>query len=105
MQAGKLDRKIVIQESTQGQTAAGEVTNSISTHATVWANVRQVAGREPFRGEREIAQADTIFKIRYLSTVTPKMQISYNGLIYNIISINELGRREAMEIMTQVTVA
>ena len=105
MQAGRLDRKIIIQTTTQGQTDAGEVTDSWSTHATIWANVRQVAGREPFRGEREIAQADAIFKIRYLSTVTPKMRISYNGLIYNIISINELGRREGLEIMAQATVS
>jgi SPP1 family predicted phage head-tail adaptor len=101
MQAGKLDRKIVIQSLSVTQNASGEAVESYSIFATIWANVQQTAGREQFRAERENAQVDTIFKIRYVANLLPTMRISYDSKYYDISEIKELGRQEGLQIFAQ----
>lgn len=101
MRAGNLDRQITLQQVTTVQDAYGEEIETwadLSPDPTVWANVRPVRGRELEGKPGVIAEADTVFKIRHRTDLTRRMRISYNGDLYNIKSINELGRREGLEI-------
>ena len=102
MQAGRLDRRIIIQQKTVTFDSFGDETESWTELSTVWANVIVKSGRESFNNDQEIAERTVIFRIRYLSTVTERMRISYNSVFYDIESIKELGRREGMEISTTV---
>lgn len=102
MRAGDLDRKIVIQTVTESRSGSGAVTDSWSAFATVWAKVRPLSGREYLAAAQINAEVDTEFTIRWLSGVTPKMRISYDGNIYDIEHIAEIGRREGLKILTRI---
>lgn len=97
--AGNLDRRITIEQATETQNAVGEPIVTWSTFATLWASKRDVTGREPFTSQERYAEVDTIFKIRWIDDLSAKMRISYDGRYYDIIRFNELGRKEAIEIM------
>lgn len=98
MRAGRLNRRIIIQEPTETQDDFGEAIQSWATYRTIWAEVRQKPGRESFDADQIVAETDTVFKIRYLTGLTRKMRISYNSDIYDIHSISEIGFKEGHEI-------
>lgn len=102
MRAGDLDRKIVIQSFTETQDAYGAPVKTWAAFATVWAQVRPVRGREGFEAEQVAAQILATFRIRYLAGVLLTMRISYDGKVWNLRSINEIGRREGLEIEAEV---
>jgi SPP1 family predicted phage head-tail adaptor len=59
-------------------------------------------GEEKFVAAREIQSGiDAIFQIRYDAGVKPIMHIRYNGADYDIVSIQEIGRREGLEIVAR----
>lgn len=106
MRAGELDRRITIASFTESQNAYGEPVKTWNTLATVWANVKPASGREFFNSNQRVAEVDTIFKIRYRDDVTPQMRVLYNGSIYDIKSILEIGgREEGLQILAQIEVA
>ena len=105
MRAGDLDRQIVIEQNTPTRTAAGGLVDSWSTLATVQASKRDMGGNEVFAGGQVQAKIDTGFKIRHRTDVTTAMRISYNGEIYDIQAIKELGRAEGLEIFTTAQVS
>jgi len=98
MQAGRLDRSIVIQKNTPTRSGTGAEKQSWATFATVWAEVKEVSGGETFRGAQIVAEATKVFLIRHRTDLTTKMRISYDGDIYDIHKMPELGRREGLII-------
>jgi len=98
MRAGRLDRRIVIQKDTPTRSATGAEKQAWSTLATVWAEKRHVAGGETFRGVQVVAKATLAFVIRHRTDVTTKMRVSYDGELYDIHRIDELGRRDGLII-------
>jgi len=94
--AGKLDRRVVIQTNAPTKDAGGANVDSLSTHATVWAERTDVGGSQGEDAGGLVSQLNTNWRIRYLSTVTTKMLITFESQTWEIISIQELGRREAM---------
>lgn len=104
MQAGKLDRRITIQEPVISQDDYGEpVVTGWADVATVWAQVVPVSGREYFDATAVRAEKTTRFRIRWRSGLTEAMRIVYDGRNYDIRSIVELGRREGLEIRAEAT--
>ncbi len=102
MRAGELDRKIVIQSATSAQDDYGQPTETWATFATVWAKKRDLRGDEYFAAKQMTAKVDAIFTIRWLEGVLTTMRISYDGQYWDIRSINELGRREGLELYAEV---
>lgn len=102
MFAGNLDRRITIQRATYTQNALGEqIIATWNTLATVWAEVMPVSDGERIRALEVSAEITTRFRIRYSSTVAsvnPKDRISYDGRVYDISGVKEIGRREGLEI-------
>ncbi len=99
--AGQLRHRVVIQARTLSDTAGGGQTESWSTHATVWARVEPVSGRELMEAQQLEARVSHKVTIRALDTVTSEMRISHGSRSLNIESVlrinNELG--EAMMLM------
>lgn len=89
--AGRLRHEIVIQSSTPTQNSAGEPIDSWSTFATVRAERRPVSARERIAAGGEQAVAEFVFLIRYLSGLTAKMRISFEGVTYDITGIVPYG--------------
>lgn len=102
MRAGELDRKIVIETLTQTRDAYGATVDTWATFATVWAKKKDLRGDEYFAAQQVNVKVDAIFTIRWLSGVLETMRINYDGKTWDIRNINELGRREGMELYAEV---
>jgi SPP1 family predicted phage head-tail adaptor len=98
MNIGKLDRWITIQSEVDTQDTDGSYTKTWTTFKQVWASKVDKSGNEGLEQARDTATTSTIFKIRYLSKLTQKHRISFNGTTYDIEIIKELGRREGQEL-------
>lgn len=102
MRAGELDRTIIIQSATETRDAYGAVTYTWGTFVEVWAKKKDLRGDEYFSAQQVNAQVDCIFTIRWFPGVLETMRISYDGKLWDIRSLNELGRQEGLEIYAQV---
>jgi SPP1 family predicted phage head-tail adaptor len=105
MQPGDLNEQIVIQSYTMTTKTTGERVESWSTFATVWANVKERAGREFFNSDTTVADAAAIFTIYYRVDITRKMRISYRGQYWGIESIREMKDANKMHLSELVAVA
>jgi SPP1 family predicted phage head-tail adaptor len=101
MRAGALDRTITIQRKTLTQDETGAPVESWAVYATVCASKKDLRGSERFASQQVMADADTQFRIRYLSGITPMDRILCEGRTYDVKSVLEFGRREGMDIMAQ----
>lgn len=100
LRIGKMDRSIIIEElvKSQGEDYGEPVEQWLPWGEPVWANVYSGGSRE-FEAARQISsEIDTQFQIRYLEGVKPTMRISYEGLLYEIVRIQEVGRRERLNL-------
>lgn len=99
MIVGRLDRRITIEQPTASQDAYGEPVESWGALATVWAQVQPLRGEERFEAQQVGAERTVRFRIRYRSDVTEQMRVVYDGDVYDITAVLELGRREGLEIL------
>lgn len=102
---GTLDRLITIERRVVTQDPVyGTSSSTWETHATVWAQVRDVL---PSRAESlddsvSIARRPARIRMRYRSDITSDMRIQVDGRTLRIIAgPAELGRREALELMAE----
>lgn len=98
MKAGLLDRRVVIQQATNTQDAHGQMVPSWSTWKTVWASLNPIRGAEQFEANRLTQKVDFKMRMRYISGLTHDMRVSYSGSYYDIVSINEISRKEGYEV-------
>lgn len=101
MQAGKLDRRIVIQRSTTSADAFNEPVETFATLATVWAEAKPISDGERMKAGQTLADKMIRFTIRYSSTVAdvdPRDRIVFDGRTFDISGIKEVGRRVGLEI-------
>lgn len=104
MRAGRMDRLITIQQRSDSQDSYGQPVPSWSTLAEVWADKKDVKASERFASEQRIAEQTTVFRIYWRDDVTAKMRVSYDGKVYDINGVAEIGRREGLELTTTATV-
>lgn len=106
MNPGRMDRQITIERKTETRDAVGYPVPSWSPLATVWAEVRPLSGREALRsGEalgRVIGSETASFFIYHTDGLTIEDRINYDGKIWNIRYIREIGRRDGLEILAEV---
>ena len=101
LDAGRLDRRVTIQRITsRTQDAYGGEVAVWSDLATVWAEVRPISDGERWRtGEAQIAAVATHrFCIRWGLGVGPLDRLQYEGRVYEITGVKEIGRRVGQEI-------
>jgi SPP1 family predicted phage head-tail adaptor len=93
--AGQLDRRIVIESYTATRDALGGEVQTWATHATVWGGViyKELQSDETQMAGSQVASKKVNFRIRYLSTVTEKMRVSFESEYYDILSITHEGRK------------
>lgn len=102
MRAGELDRLIVIQAGAPARGSNGEATYTWSTFATVWASYKPLRGQEYLAAQQVNAEIEAVFRIRWLASLTTAHRISWDGRLWDIQGINEIGRREGLELMAKV---
>ena len=108
MRAGRLDRRITFEANTPTRSASGaevDAWSPLATDATVWAGKRDLSGSEFFAARQVNAKITTEWRIRYRSDLATGMRIDYEGSLYDIHHIKELGRREGLLILASARVA
>ena len=101
MKAGRLDRRITIEDFTCTVNDREEPVKSwaaISGGSGIPAQVTQSGGRELWEVRKENADVECVFKIRYLAGLNERQRISYNGRYYGIYRIEEINRREGFNL-------
>lgn len=100
MISAKMDRQITLMQPTTTYNDYGEPVDSFEAYGSpVFASVQQTGSRETYQAGK-VVDIDTVFKIRYLSVVTEKWRVVYDGVTYEIVGRpKELGRQDGTEIM------
>jgi SPP1 family predicted phage head-tail adaptor len=103
MQAGSLDRRIVLQRYSLTRDDLNNAVETWTTLATVWAEKLDISDRERVTAAQLGADITTRFRIRYSSAVAalnPKDRVLYGGRTYDVMGVKEIGRREGLELTT-----
>ncbi len=102
MQAGRLDRRIDLQRQEPSLDGAGAKVKTWQTFAaSIPARVRPTQGREQvLEGERQ-ARTDREFEIRFRTDVTPKVRILYQERAFDVLDVQEIGRRAGLLIQAK----
>jgi SPP1 family predicted phage head-tail adaptor len=98
MRIGRRDKKVTIQRMTPGRNLYNENVPEWTNLATVWAHLKTVSGKEALSSEQVVASNTAVFNIRY-RTLTTQDRVLCNGQIYQIESLNELGRKKELELI------
>lgn len=109
MNIGSLDRRVTIEQRVPGVDATfGDVTGAWSALATVWASFAatldtDAGGAEVVRDRQRVLVRQTQVRIRFRSDVTTSMRVSLadGSRTLQIVSIAEVGRREALDLMCE----
>lgn len=103
LRSGDLDRRIDLRKQLAGTDEHGQPNGPWMTMATVWASFKPATGREFISSRAAEAIVDGTFRIRWRSDkdVLATWRIAFDGRDYDIQSINEIGRREGLEILAR----
>ena len=99
VEAGKLNRLIEILSQNTTKNSYGEPTFTYTTSvAPQWANVKPMSGSEFRQADQTMSEIQTIFQIRYSTTITPdpSMRVQYNSQDYNINAVINVGDENVM---------
>lgn len=111
MKAGTFDRLITLQRKSVTQSASGAPSETWTTLvAKRWASVKPVRGSERFSEPQIAARQQVEFRIRWSENVAdlssqdriiyPATTSTPSGSdVYDIIEVNEIGRREGLQII------
>lgn len=101
MRAGRMDRLITLQVATETQDSFGATVQTWATLADVWAERVPVSGRENFVADQMANFSFVRFRIRHRTDLTTKNRILDSGNVYNIRAINEIGRKEGLDVVAE----
>ena len=101
MDAGRLDRRIVLKRASSTLNGFNEPVYSWATLATVWAQMVPVNDGERMRAGETLADMQARFIIRWsakAATVDPRDRLTFNEREYDINGVKLIGRNEYIEI-------
>lgn len=103
LRAKELDRVIDLlkQERTTG-TKGGQNVQWVSYATNVPAGVKFARGRDLLTAERQTNEQEVVFRIRYRTDLTDNCRVRYSGKVYDVESIQEIGRREGLEVLAKL---
>lgn len=101
MRAGLLRHRVTIQNLTTAQDSFGDIVETWSDFATVWAQVEDLSGREFFAAAQVNSEIKTRVRIRYMEGIKPTMRILHGTRTLEIISppIDPDGKRRILELL------
>ena len=91
--AGSLKRKLTIEYKTQLADAYGSLVDTWGTHATWWASINPITGREYVSDGKVNSEVTTRIRGRYLNGVSPIMRVKYGTRIYSIVAVINIEER------------
>lgn len=103
MQAGRLNRRCVIQAAETVQDELGQPIPGWDDVATVWADIRNRSGLEAIKAGAPVSTVQASIRIRYRAGVTAGMRVVHNLLAYEIKAVMpDVSGREYVDLICQV---
>ena len=104
MNIGFLDRRITFVAPSTATNSYGEVYGTGADYATVWAALDNKSAGSSVQTEQETTRNAVTWRVRSSSTtraVTPKYTIKYGSDVYEILAIQEVGRKNELHFITE----
>lgn len=104
MNIGYLDRRITFVAPATSRNEYGEVTGDTTDYATVWAALDNKSASGAVIQEQESTINRVTWRVRSSTTtraVTPKYSIRYKTDLYNIVAVQEVGRNNELQFITE----
>lgn len=103
MQAGRLNRRCVLQTPGTAQDELGQPIPGWTDVATVWADIRMKSGLEAIKAGAPVSVVQASVRIRYRSGVNAGMRLVHNLQAYEILAVQpDVGGREYVDLVCQV---
>lgn len=99
MRAGALREQIVIQQYTATRDEFGAEVQTWATFATLRASVEPMTGRQLMAAQGIQADVTHRFTTRWITGVIPKMRISFDSRMFDILAAINEGERNRMLIL------
>jgi SPP1 family predicted phage head-tail adaptor len=102
MNFGKFDRQLLLQRpAVVTQNDFGEEASAgFEDVEAVYGEQKPGTGSESFLAQQQTAQQAVTWQIRYRADLTTTWQLVYEGCTYQIIAIQEVGRRAGLLLTT-----
>ena len=99
LRAGLLDRRVALERRVDVVDVSGQAVSHFVQVASVWARVEPLGGREGFGQQQWVATGDVRFTVRWRDDVTPLHRVIHDGREFDVVSVAEDGRHEALLIV------
>jgi SPP1 family predicted phage head-tail adaptor len=87
MRAGLLNTRIIVQQQSTTPDALGQPTNTWTTFATLWADVKHTSGIEAVKAGAEASIVRASIRIRYNASITSAMRVTQGTTTYSIVAV------------------
>ena len=103
MQAGRLNRRCVLQTPGTAQDELGQPIPGWTDIASVWADIRMRSGLEAIKAGAVVSTVQASIRIRYRAGITAGMRVVHNLVAYEILAVQpDVGGREYVDLVCQV---
>lgn len=104
--AGRLNKRVTIEQATESQDSFGEPDKTWATYATRWCSIEYDAGREFFGAESTRTERRALIRLHYdtvAAAITAKMRGTLDSTVFEFLSVATVGERRR-EIQIQAVV-
>ena len=102
MQAGRLNRRCVIQTPSTTTDELGQPIPGWTDVAPVWADIRMRSGLESIKAGAPVSVVAASIRIRYRAGINAGMRVVHNLTAYEILAVQpDVGGREYVDLVCQ----
>lgn len=103
MQAGRLNRRVTLQQPSAGFDELGQPIPGWTDVATLWADIRMKSGLESIKAGAPVSVVQASIRVRYRAGITAGMRLVHNLQAYNIVAVlPDVGAREYVDLVCEV---
>lgn len=100
LQAGSLNRVVTIQQRSMAVDTFGQQSEAWTTVLTARASVEPLSGSELVAAGAQIGETMVNVTVRYRPSITAAMRLTYQGVVYNILSVvDDLARHRKLTML------
>lgn len=103
MQAGRLNRRCVIQQPGTVRDELGQPIHGWTDVATVWASIRHLSGVESIKADATVSTVKASIRIRWRPGLNAGMRVVHDAQVYNVEAVlPDVGGREFVDLVAEV---
>jgi len=103
MRPGLLNSRVIVRQQSTTPDALGQPTQTWSTFATVWANVRHTSGVESIKADAFTPVVRASIRVRYRGDLTAAMRVVHGSTTYNVVAVMpDIGGKEYVDLACEV---